>query len=74
MKRVGKFTLLRWLSLGLIVAAVALLVFQLVVFSRLRSSFSPGTKIAGVEVTGLSPDQAAARLTQAYSYPVELHY
>lgn len=74
MKRVGKFTLLRWLSLGLIVAAAALLVFQLVVFSRLRSSFSPGTKIAGVEVTGLSQDAAAARLTQVYSVPIELRY
>jgi hypothetical protein len=74
MKRVGKFTLLRWLSLGLIVAAVVLLVFQLVVFSRLRSTFSPGTKIAGVEVTGLDQDTAAERLTQVYSVPVELRY
>lgn len=74
MRRVGKLTLLRWLSLGLIVSAAALLVFQLVVFSRLRSTFSTGTKIAGVVVTGLDQDEAADRLTQAYSVPIELHY
>jgi hypothetical protein len=53
MKRVGKLTLLRWISLGLIISAGALLIFQLVVFSRLRSTFPTGTTIAGVEVTGL---------------------
>ena len=74
MKRVGKFTILRWISLALIIAAVVLTVFQLVVFSRLRATFSPGTKIAGVNVTGLSMEQAASRITQVYSIPVELHY
>lgn len=74
MKRVGKLTLLRWISLGLIISAGALLIFQLVVFSRLRSTFPTGTTIAGVEVTGLDQDEAADRLTQAYSLPIELRY
>lgn len=74
MKRAGKFSIFSWISLALIIAAVVLTVFQLVVFSRLRASFSPGTKIAGVDVTGLSMEQAASRLTQAYSIPVELQY
>jgi beta-lactamase class A len=74
MKHLRNFSLIRWISLALIAAGVLLLVFQLVVFSRLRSSFSPGSTIAGVDVSGLDIDQAADRLTQTYSVPVELHY
>lgn len=74
MKHLRNFSLIRWMSLALVAAGVLLLVFQLVVFSRLRSSFSPGSTIAGVDVSGLDIDQAADRLTQAYSVPVELHY
>lgn len=74
MKRVGRFSIFRWLALGLIFAAITLTVFQLVVFSRLRTSFTTGTKIAGVDVTGLSMEQAASRVTQAYSLPIELRY
>ncbi len=74
MKRVGRFSIFRWLSLAFILAAVILTVFQLVVFSRLRASFSAGTRIANVDVTGLSMEQAASRVTQAYSIPVELRY
>lgn len=74
MKHFRNFSLIRWISLALIAAGVILLVFQLVVFSRLRSSFSPGSTIGGVDVSGLDIDQAADRITQAYSVPVELHY
>lgn len=51
-----------------------LLIIQLVTYSRIRSNFSLGTVIAGVPVGGLDQQQAAERLTQAYSYPVEIHY
>ena len=74
MKRIGRFSIFRWLSLAFIVSAVVLLVFQLVVFSRLRTSFSAGTTIAEVDVTGLSMDQAASRVTQVYSIPVEMSF
>jgi beta-lactamase class A len=74
MKRIGRYSLLRWVSLALILAAAILLVFQLIVFSRLRSSFPTGTTIAGVDVTGLSQDEAATRLSQVFSIPVEMHY
>jgi beta-lactamase class A len=74
MFRLKGFTLLRWLSLALVIAAILLTIFQLVVFSRLRSSFSPGTSIAGVDVTGLSQNEAADRLTQTFSVPLEMHY
>lgn len=68
------FSMLRWVSLALIFSAVLVLVFELVVYSRLRATFSPGARIADVPVAGLTQDQAAARITQAYSIPVEMHY
>ncbi len=74
MKKIGRYSIFRWLSLAFFVSAVVLFVFQLVVFSSLRATFSPGTTIAGVDVTGLSMDQAASRVTQVYSLPVELRF
>jgi beta-lactamase class A len=74
MVRVKNFSLLRWISLALLTTAVLLLVIELVSFSKLRSGFAAGTEIAGVPVGGLTLDEAANRLTQAYSVPIELHY
>ncbi len=74
MNRKKNFSMLRWVSLALIFSAVIGLVFELVVYSRLRSSFAPGARIAEVPVTGLNQEQAAARITQAYSIPIEMHY
>ncbi len=74
MNRKKNFSMLRWVSLALIFSAVLVLVFELVVYSRLRATFSPGARIADVPVAGLTQDQAAARITQAYSIPVEMHY
>jgi beta-lactamase class A len=51
-----------------------LVVIQLVTYSRIRANFPAGTIIAGVPVGGLDQEAAAERLTQAYSYPVEVHY
>ncbi len=72
--KISRNTLLRWLSIGLVTAAVLLLVFQLIRFSRIRAGFPPGTRIAGVPVGGLNQQQAADRVIQAYSIPVELKY
>jgi beta-lactamase class A len=72
--RLRNFTLIRWISLALIVVAVLLVIFQLIVFSRLRSTFATGTQIGGVDVTGLTQDEAADRLTRAYSVPIEMRY
>jgi len=74
MNRVKNFSLFRWISLALFVSAALLLVVELVSFSRLRSGFALGTEIAGVPVGGLTLDDAADRLTQAYSVPVEMRY
>jgi hypothetical protein len=51
-----------------------LTVFQLVRFSRVRANLSAGLEIAGVPVGGLDRQQAAQRLLEAYSPPVELQY
>lgn len=72
--RKSSFSILRWVSFILIFLAVLLTGIQLVSYSRLRSSFPPGMIIAGVPVGGLSQQQAADRLVQAYGIPIELHY
>jgi beta-lactamase class A len=70
----GFILILRWVSLVFIFAASVLVVLQLVSYSRIRTAFPPGMVIAGVPVGGLDAQQAADRITQAYSVPVELQY
>ena len=72
--KINRITLLRWISIGLISLAILLLVFQLIQYSQIRSGFPPGTKIGGVAVGGLNQQQAADRISQALSIPVELKY
>ena len=63
----------RWFSLGLIVVAVVLLIFQLVSYSRLRSYYPAGMTIAGVSVGGTDPQTASQRLLQVFkNTPVEI--
>lgn len=68
------FPFLRWISIALFILAALLIVVQLVTYSRIRASFPLGTVIAGVPVGGLDQQQAAERLVQSYSFPVEVHY
>lgn len=67
-------SILRWLSILILFLAALLAIFQLINFSRIRASFFPGTTIAGVDVSGLSRQQAAERLMLIYSLPVEVRY
>jgi len=67
-------TIVRWLSFVFILVTVILSVFQLINYSRLRSSLPPGSVIAGVAVGGLERQAAADRLIKAYSIPVEVRY
>ena len=60
--------------MGFVFAAVLLTIFQLVQYSRVRSSYPFGLVIAGVPVGGLDQQQAADRILQAYSLPVEIRY
>src|SRR5690606_22267352 len=68
------FSALRFLSVALILIAAALAAVQLVAFSRVRANFPSGLRIAGIPVGGLNRQQAAQRLLEVYSLPVELRY
>jgi beta-lactamase class A len=67
-------SIVRLLSLALIFGALVLVAMQLVAFSRVRSYLPAGLIVAGVPVGGLDRAQAAQRLIEVYSAPVELHY
>ena len=68
------FSVLSWVSLFFVLSAVILVTTQLVRFSRLWANFPQGLTIAGIPVGGLNRQQAAQRLLEAYSLPIELHY
>lgn len=58
----------------LLLAAVILIILQLVRYSRIRADLPSGLRIAGVPTGGLDRQQAAERLLEAYMVPVELLY
>lgn len=64
----------RWISSILLIATVILITLQLIVYSRNRANFPAGLVIAGVPVGGISRQEAAERLLEVYSLPVELQY
>lgn len=74
MRTRGSLSVLRFISLGLLLAAVILAVLQLVRFSRIRALMPAGLIIAGVPVGGLDRADAAERLLEVYSTPVEIYY
>ena len=53
---------------------MVLTIIQLVQYSRVQANFPAGMKIAGVPVGGMDRQQAAQRLVEAFSTPVELIY
>ena len=55
-------------------AAVVITILQLVSYSRVRARFPAGLVIAGVPVAGLDRQEAANRLLEVYSVPVEMNY
>lgn len=72
--RRGGPNFLRWISIGLLLAAVALFFYELVAFSRQRARLPEGLSVGGVPVGGLTQTAAIERLLQTYSSPVEVHY
>ena len=68
------FSFLRWGSLLLIIIALVITVFELIRFSRVWENFPAGMTIAGVPVGRLNRQEAAERLLEVYSQPVELLY
>ncbi len=65
---------IRWASSVLLIGTVILIFVQLIVYSRDRANFPAGLVIAGVPVGGISRQNAAERLLEVYSLPVELQY
>lgn len=74
MNRSRTFNPLRWMSLVSLAAALGLLVIQLITFSRLRANFPSGMTIAGIPIGGLDRPQAAQRLLEYFTLPVEVQY
>ena len=74
MRRRPTFSALTWLAVFFLVAAVLFTTLQFINFSRLRTTYPINMEIAGVPVGGLNRQEAAQRLLQAYSLPVELRY
>lgn len=64
----------RWISIGLLLTAVALFFYELVAYSRERARLPGQLSIAGIPVGGLSQAEALDRLLQVYSSPIELYY
>lgn len=73
MRRQGP-NLLRWISISMLLGAVALFFVELVLYSRQRAAMPEGLSVAGVPVGGLDQAAALERLAQTYSSPVSLYY
>jgi len=74
MRNQGFFSPLRWFSIFFLLAALILTAVQLVSYSRVQANFPAGMEIAGIPVGGLNRQQAAQRLLEAYTIPIELEY
>lgn len=73
MRRNG-FDVQRWVSILLLLAAVAFLFIELVAYSRERTRLPDQLTVADIPVGGATPSEAMERLLQAYSTPIELSY
>ena len=74
MRKSNSFSILRWVAIGFIIMTVFLTTVELVKYSRIRSNFPRGLKIAGVPVGGLDYTQASERILKIYLSPIEVHY
>ena len=73
-RRSSSYSILRWISIGFIILAVFLTTVQLVKYSRIRSNFPNGLKIAGVPVGELDYTRASERILAVYLAPIEMYY
>lgn len=69
-----KISWLRWASILLVLLGIVLTILQLIRFSRQWVNFPNGLLIADIPVGGLSRQQAADRLLEVYTTPVEIKY
>ena len=73
-RRRSGFPLLGSFSTLLLVVAGALLVYELVAFSRREQQLPAGVSVAGINVGGLSERDAVARWERAYAEPIVMLY
>jgi beta-lactamase class A len=66
--------ILRTISLIFIFAAAALILFQLVNYSRDRNNYPAGMTIGGIAVGGTNAQLASERVLLVYTQPIETHY
>ncbi len=62
------------MSLAFIALSIGLLIFQLIAYSRLWADYPAGLTIGNIPVGRQNRQEAAQRILQVYSLPVELHY
>ena len=75
MRRIRRSGLIfRWVSLVSLLLAIMLIAIQLIMFSRSRITYPASIEIAGIPMGGLTREQAASRLLEVYSRPIEIHY
>jgi beta-lactamase class A len=67
-------SLITWISVLFLITAIIILAYMLISFSRSRATYPSNMRIAEVPVGGLTREQAAQRLLEAYNLAVELHY
>ncbi|HEX6383954.1 MAG TPA: serine hydrolase [Anaerolineae bacterium] len=67
-------TLQRFLTLLLLFCGGLYLLYQGFLYSRARELMPPGTIVAGVDVTGLSREQAAEHLQRVYLSPIAIYH
>ena len=67
-------TIRKWLLLCLLLAAAGFLLYRGLQWRLARNELSPGSAIAGVDVSGLSLQEAAQTVSDAYQRPVYLYH
>ncbi len=70
----GPFSTLRILALLLLLGAVVLITLQLITYSRIRNNLPVNLRIGGIPVGGLTDQEAAQRILDSYTTPIELRY
>lgn len=66
--------LFRWFSIAVLLATAALVLFELVSYSREQTRIPRGVSIAGLPAGGMTSQEAMQMLLQVYSQPIEAHY
>lgn len=68
------FPILILLSALMIIAAVALFVYELISFTHLENRLPAGVTVAGVPVGNLTEDDASLKVEEKFTSPVTLYY